>query len=112
MSSMSSPPASAFSGLRVAAFESRMAGPMADLIARVDLQVPEPNPTREILAPLDAHLPVAGLRVAVQEYGAPNPELIEELERRGATVMRVPVYHWALPEDTGPLREAIAELIA
>ena len=59
---------------------------------------------------LDAHLPVAGLRVAVQEYGKPNVELVEGLEQRGATVTRVSVYRWALPEDLGPLRAAIVEI--
>jgi uroporphyrinogen-III synthase len=78
--------------------------------ARVDLPVPEPNTWHETLATLDAHLPVAGLRVAVQEYGQSNPELIEGLQQRGALVTRVPVYRWALPEDTGPLRAAIAEI--
>ncbi|MGC1720085.1 MAG: uroporphyrinogen-III synthase, partial [Isosphaeraceae bacterium] len=78
--------------------------PMAvlrELKARVDLQVPEPNTWHQTLTTLDAHLSVAGLRVAVQEYGKPNPELIEGLQRRGALVTRVPVYRWALPEDTG-----------
>ena len=45
--------------------------------------------------------------MAVQEYGVSNPELIAGLEERGAQVTRVPVYQWALPEDTGPLRAAI-----
>jgi uroporphyrinogen-III synthase len=80
--------------------------------ARVDVQVPEPNTWREVLATLDDRLPVAGLRVAVQEYGKPSPELVAGLEARGATVTRVPVYRWALPEDTAPLRRAIAEVAA
>jgi uroporphyrinogen-III synthase len=84
--------------------------PLRELKVRIDLQAPEPNTWHELLAALDANLPVAGLRVAVQEYGKPNPELIEGLERRGATVTRVPVYRWALPEDTGPLRRAIEEI--
>ncbi len=189
--------ASLFSGLRVAAFESRMAGPMADLIrkhggepveapalrevpigsnpqarefartlidrgydlvifltgvgtryllqeiepeiepnsflealagvtvvvrgpkplavlrewkVRVDLQVPEPNTWRDILATLDAKKPVAGLRIAVQEYGKPSTELMSGLIARGATVTSVPVYRWALPDDTAPLRQAIQEI--
>ncbi|HEX8200474.1 MAG TPA: uroporphyrinogen-III synthase, partial [Isosphaeraceae bacterium] len=48
-------------------------GPLRELGARVDLRAPEPNTSHEILALLDERLPVAGLRVAVQEYGAPNP---------------------------------------
>jgi uroporphyrinogen-III synthase len=83
---------------------------LRELKVRVDLQAPEPNTWHEVLAALDAQLPVAGLRVAVQEYGKPNPELIEGLERRGAAVTRVPVYRWALPEDTRPLRDAIAAM--
>ena len=78
---------------------------------RVDVTVPEPNTWRDILATLDAKLPVAGLRVAVQEYGKPSPDLICGLELRGATVTTVPVYRWALPEDTRPLRQAISSII-
>jgi len=78
--------------------------------ARVDVAVPEPNTWREILASLDEHLPVSGKRVAVQEYGVPNQDLIRGLEARGATVLRVPVYRWALPEDLGPLRAAVHQL--
>ncbi len=85
--------------------------PLRELGARIDLQAPEPNTWRELLGALDANIPVKGLRVAVQEYGQPNPELIEGLEARGATVTPVPVYGWALPDDTVPLREAIEEII-
>jgi uroporphyrinogen decarboxylase len=74
------------------------------------VNVPEPNTWRELLEALDARLPVAGLRVAVQEYGKPSPELVEGLRGRGADVLRVPVYRWALPEDTGPLRRAVHDL--
>ena len=76
------------------------------------LVIPEPNTWREVLAGLDAHLPVAGRRVAVQEYGVANPELLAGLATRGAEVRRVPVYRWALPEDVGPLRAAIARIVA
>ena len=84
--------------------------PLREFGARIDLQAPEPNTWRDLLGSLDANLPVGGLRVAVQEYGQPNPELIEGLEARGATVTRVPVYSWALPHDTGPLVRAIVEI--
>ena len=83
---------------------------LRELKVRVDLHVPEPNTWHETLALLDTQLPVAGLRVAVQEYGKPNIELVDGLEQRGASVTRVPVYRWALPEDIGPLRAAIVEI--
>jgi uroporphyrinogen-III synthase len=86
--------------------------PLREFKVRVDLQAPEPNTWHEVLAAFDAQLPVAGLRVAIQEYGKPNPELVAGLEARGAVVTRVPVYRWALPEDTTPLRQAIAAMAA
>jgi uroporphyrinogen-III synthase len=76
------------------------------------LAVPEPNTWRDLLAALDRELPVRGKRVAVQEYGARNEELLAELGRRGAGARPVPIYGWALPEDTGPLRAGIERLVA
>jgi len=79
---------------------------------RIDLKAAEPNTWRELLAALDDAGCVAGQTVAVQEYGLPNEEFNAELVRRGATLRRVPVYRWALPEDTRPLVEAIRATIA
>ena len=45
---------------------------LRELNARVDLHVPMPDTWHETLALLDSQLPVAGLRIAVQEYGKPN----------------------------------------
>jgi uroporphyrinogen decarboxylase len=78
--------------------------------ARVDVTVPEPNTWREIIVALDARGSLAGRRVAIQEYGATNQDLMCGLEARGAVVTRVPVYRWALPEDTAPLRRALRDL--
>jgi len=83
---------------------------LKELGVPVTLAVPEPNTWRDLLRALDekaASLPIRGRRVAVQEYGSPNPELLAGLEERGARVTRVPVYQWALPEDTQPLRAAV-----
>ena len=55
-------------------------------------------------------MPLAGARVAVQEYGVPNQQLIDALIARGASVLPVPVYKWALPEDLDPLRRAVAAI--
>jgi uroporphyrinogen-III synthase len=76
------------------------------------ITVPEPNTWREILATLDTAASVSGKRIAVQEYGATNSELISGLKTRGAEVMRVPVYRWALPEDLGPLESAVEKILA
>jgi uroporphyrinogen-III synthase len=70
---------------------------------------PEPNTWRELLAAIDSKAEehrLSGSRVAVQEYGAANPQLLDGLRARGAQVTSVPVYRWALPEDVEPLRAA------
>jgi uroporphyrinogen-III synthase len=82
---------------------------LKELGVPVTVAVPEPNTWRDLLRALDEQpdvAPLKGRRVAVQEYGASNSELLAGLAQRGAEVTRVPVYQWALPEDTGPLRAA------
>ncbi len=84
-----------------------------------ELQVPvavttaEPSTWREVVAQMDKKYgdKLARYDVAVQEYGATNPELIAELVHRCASVTKVPVYQWGLPLDIAPLQEAIREII-
>lgn len=75
----------------------------------VAILVPEPNTWREILAATEGR---PEKRVAVQEYGRASLELIDGLIARGAEVTSVPVYQWDLPDDPGPLREAVRRLAA
>ena len=75
------------------------------------VHVPEPNTWRDILEAVDREKPVAGLRVAVQEYGVINTELIEGLRGRGAQVSRVPVYRWTLPDDLTPLENVLEAIL-
>src|SRR5262245_27582900 len=64
------------------------------LAALRELQVPvwasaaEPNTWRELIAAIDdkSSGPLTGVRVAVQEYGVSNLELIDALRARGAQV--------------------------
>jgi len=88
---------------------------LRELSVPVWLTAPEPNTWRELLAALDGRqneLPLSGLRVAVQEYGVSNPDLLVGLRTRGARVTSVPVYQWALPEDLEPLKAACRALAA
>ncbi len=72
------------------------------------ISVPEPNTWRDLIKALDdLGRSLKGMSIAVQEYGVPNVELLKALEARGAIVTRVPVYQWRLPEDTGPLTDAV-----
>lgn len=79
------------------------------------ITAPEPNTWHELLRALDGakasqKIGLEGARVAVQEYGVSNPELLAGLRERGAHVTRVPVYQWALPHDLAPLRAAITAI--
>jgi uroporphyrinogen-III synthase len=80
------------------------------------ITAPEPNTWHELLRALDdagkasPEFGLEGTRVAVQEYGVSNPELLSGLRERGAAVTRVPVYQWALPHDLDPLRAAITAI--
>jgi uroporphyrinogen-III synthase len=73
------------------------------------VQVPEPNTWHELLTVM-RHRPET--RLALQEYGKSNTDLIEGLRALGKDVTPVRIYAWDLPEDTAPLRQAAAKLIA
>lgn len=75
----------------------------------VTVAAPEPNTWRELLAAIRDR---PERRIAVQEYGRSNEELLEGLRQRGAEVTTVRVYQWDLPEDTAPLRDAARRLAA
>jgi uroporphyrinogen-III synthase len=75
----------------------------------VALVAPEPNTWREVLLVIENR---PETRIAVQEYGKPNPELLAALTERGGDVLAVPVYQWDLPADTAPLRSAVHQLAA
>lgn len=84
------------------------------------LQIPvavvasEPNTWREILKAWEENAqspPLAGSRVAVQEYGVPNEDFLRELRERRVEVLEMPVYRWALPADVAPLRHALGAIL-
>ncbi|HEX3821836.1 MAG TPA: uroporphyrinogen-III synthase, partial [Candidatus Sulfotelmatobacter sp.] len=56
-------------------------------------------------------VPLQGQRVAIQEYGVRSQDLLDGLSQRGAEVLPVHVYDWALPEDISPLQDAIRSLL-
>jgi len=93
--------------LRKIAVAARGPKPLAalrEMKVPVTVAAPEPNTWRELLAALDGR---TERRIAVQEYGRSNPELLEALRARGADVTPVRVYQWDLPDDLAPLREAV-----
>ena len=100
----------ALGGMFVAARGPKPVAVLREAGVRIDL-VPK-EPTSEGLL---GGLPEDQLRgrvVAVQLYGEENPFLVEGLRARGATVLEIPLYEWALPEDQEPLVRLIQDLIA
>jgi uroporphyrinogen-III synthase len=71
--------------------------------------VPDPATYHELLTIVAAR---PERKIAVQEYGQPDEPLLAGLKELHCDVTRVPVYHWALPEDTAPLSEAIRRIVA
>ncbi len=89
------------------------AGVVKSLGLHPKIQVPEPNTWRDILHSLDVSYPegLTGKRVAVQEYGVSNPELLDGLKQRGAQVTPVPVYRWTMPDDLHPLQQLVDQIL-
>ena len=75
------------------------------------ITVPEPNTWREVLSTLESGVELRGKRIAVQEYGIPNPQLTSALRDRGATVSTISIYRWELPDDLEPLRQAVDKIM-
>ncbi len=89
------------------------AGVLKSLGLHAQIHVPEPNTWRDILEALDISYPegLEGKRVAVQEYGVSNPDLLEGLKQRGARVIPVPVYRWTMPDDLTPLQQLLDQIL-
>ena len=93
-------------------------GPKPTTVLR-ELKVPvhvmseEPSTWRELLSAIDAEFgdSLGEMSIAVQEYGASNPEFLADLSNRSRNLAKVPVYQWALPEDLQPLQESILGLL-
>jgi uroporphyrinogen-III synthase len=88
------------------------AAALKELNVPIAWNVPEPNTWREILQVLDSNkVALDGRLVAVQEYGVPGKDLMQGVKQRGADVLAVHVYDWALPEDIAPLKNAIQAVL-
>jgi uroporphyrinogen-III synthase len=72
-----------------------------------DITIPEPNTWNEIVEAIGQS---QERRIAIQEYGRPNREFVAALRALGAETESFALYRWELPENLGPLREAIRRL--
>jgi uroporphyrinogen-III synthase len=99
--------AEALRKITVAARGPKPVAALREMQVPVTVTAPEPNTWRELLTALDGR---AERKIAVQEYGKPNVELLDALRAKGAEVTAVRVYQWDLPEDVAPLREAVRRI--
>jgi uroporphyrinogen-III synthase len=100
--------ADALRKITVAARGPKPMAALREMKVPVAVTAPEPNTSRELLAALDGR---PERKIAVQEYGKSNVELLDGLRVRGADVTPVRVYQWDLPEDIAPLREAVHRIV-
>lgn len=98
------------SAMTVVARGPKPTGVLRSRSVRIDLSAPDPFTTHEVLALLK-DTPLDGLRVIVQRYGAANVELDDALAARGASVVEIPTYRWALPADTVPIASLIDAIL-
>ncbi|MGK4000515.1 uroporphyrinogen-III synthase [Sorangium sp. So ce1024] len=99
--------AAALSSVQLVVRGPKPAAALRELGVTRFVTVPEPNTWRELLEVVRGLGDLSGKRIAVQEHGAPSHELYAGLEAAGARVTPVPVYRWALPEDTAALRQGL-----
>ncbi len=75
----------------------------------VDAVAPPPYTWREVV---EAARRLHPWSLIVQEYGRSNPALLRGLRSLGAEVTPLRVYEWTLPEDVGPLQDAVRGVVA
>lgn len=76
----------------------------------VHVRAEGPHTTKELLAALEG-VAVSARDVVFVHDGGGSREVVGVLARRGARVLEVQPYAWALPEDIGPLRVLVETLI-
>lgn len=99
----------ALQGMFVVARGPKPIAALREAAVRIDLVPAEPT-SEGLLKTLPDHQ-LRGRVVAIQLYGEENPFLVEGLKARGATVLEIPLYEWALPEDQEPLVRLIHALV-
>lgn len=86
------------------------AGVLARNSIQVSVKVPLPHTTDDVLAAME-HLPLAAQLVIILHHGERNVPLVEALAGRGARIVELMLYEWKLPQDLGPLRQLVDDLI-
>jgi uroporphyrinogen-III synthase len=84
---------------------------LLELGFQVHRRTREPHTSAQMIEAL-ADTDLEGRRVALQHYGSANVGLVEHLRSRGAQVVELFSYRWALPDDLGPITGLLEALAA
>ncbi len=87
------------------------AAALAQIGVSVTVRAAEPFTSTELLAALGESEP-GGKAILLVHYGEREGRLAEALRGRGARVDELCLYEWQLPDDLGPLRTLVVEIIA
>ncbi|MEG9435118.1 uroporphyrinogen-III synthase [Edaphobacter sp. HDX4] len=100
--------------VKIAARGAKPSTALRELKVPVHAISDEPSTWRELMSVIRETFgaSLAEMRVAVQEYGASNPEFLTELSDCTAQLLKVPVYQWALPEELQPMQDCVTALAA
>jgi uroporphyrinogen-III synthase len=75
------------------------------------LTAKEPCTTADLVEALSS-MSLQSQYVAVLHYGERNQPLVAALAQRGVQLHEIMLYEWKMPEDTGPLRALVGEIVA
>jgi uroporphyrinogen-III synthase len=87
------------------------AGALARLPVTVDVRVPSPHTTADVIATLST-LDIDGHGVALVHYGERSTPLPDALLTRASHIDELCLYEWHLPQDVEPLRALVRDTIA
>jgi len=99
--------------MKIAARGAKPATALRELKIPVHVISEEPSTWHELLRAIDKEFgeSLGEMSIAVQEYGASNPEFLAELSIRSRNLVKVPVYQWTLSEDLRQLKECVLGLV-
>jgi uroporphyrinogen-III synthase len=87
------------------------AGALAKLPVTVDVRVPSPHTTADVIDAV-SKLDIDGQGVALVHYGERSTPLTDALRPRASHIEELCLYEWQLPHDVEPLRALIRDVIA
>ncbi len=78
----------------------------------IDLVAPEPHTSEVLMNSIKAQSwDLRGKTIALQHYGEINTYLRDRLADMGAEIVEISLYKWELPNDIGPIENAVRSMV-